>query len=113
MTHSPATLMTSNAMTMPMNTMVRVRECPRLGAGMYRSEDGGASWDYVNRFNNRPFYYSHIWMDPQNDQRVYVLSGSAQISEDGGRTFARSMEGISGDFHALNQLTNPVTYFGS
>jgi len=73
----------------------------QLGTGMYRSEDGGASWEYVNRFNNRPFYYSHIWMDPQNDQRVYVLSGSAQISEDGGRTFDRSMQGISGDFHAL------------
>ncbi len=73
----------------------------QLGTGMYRSEDGGATWEYVNRFNNRPFYYSHIWMDPQNDQRVYVLSGSAQISEDGGRTFARSMQGISGDFHAL------------
>ncbi len=73
----------------------------QLGTGMYRSEDGGASWEYVNRYNNRPFYYSHIWMDPQNDQRVYVLTGSAQISEDGGRTFGRSMQGISGDFHAL------------
>jgi len=73
----------------------------QLGTGLYRSEDGGGSWEYVNRYNNRPFYYSHIWLDPQNDQRVYVLAGSAQISEDGGRTFDRSMEGISGDFHAL------------
>jgi photosystem II stability/assembly factor-like uncharacterized protein len=73
----------------------------RLGTGIYRSEDGGASWSHVNRYNNRPFYYSHIWMDPQNDQRVYVLAGSAQVSEDGGRTFDRSFEGISGDFHAL------------
>jgi len=30
-----------------------------------------------------------------------VLSGSAQISVDGGRTFERRMDGISGDFHAL------------
>jgi photosystem II stability/assembly factor-like uncharacterized protein len=73
----------------------------QLGTGIYRSEDAGATWEYVNRYNNRPFYYSHIWMDPQNDQRVYVLAGSAQISEDGGRTFDRSMQGISGDFHAL------------
>ena len=73
----------------------------KLGTGMYRSQDGGASWSYVNRFNNRPFYYSHIWIDPNNDQRVYVLSGSAQVSEDGGRTFDRELEGISGDFHAL------------
>ncbi len=73
----------------------------RLGTGIYRSDDGGASWSYVSRFNNRPFYYAHIWIDPNEDQRVYVLSGSAQISEDGGKTFARRMEGISGDFHAL------------
>ncbi len=73
----------------------------QLGTGIYRSEDGGESWSYQSRYNNRPFYYSHIWMDPQNDQRVYVLAGSAQISEDGGKTFDRSMQGISGDFHAL------------
>jgi photosystem II stability/assembly factor-like uncharacterized protein len=73
----------------------------QLGTGLYRSEDGGTSWTYVNRYNNRPFYYSHIWIDPQNDQRVYVLAGSAQVSEDGGRTFERSFQGISGDFHAL------------
>ncbi|MCK5651088.1 MAG: hypothetical protein KAJ42_06920, partial [Gemmatimonadetes bacterium] len=72
-----------------------------LGTGIYRSEDAGASWDYQSRYNNRPFYYSHIWIDPQNDQRVYVLAGSAQVSEDGGRSFDRSFEGISGDFHTL------------
>lgn len=77
------------------------RDMKKLGTGMYRSEDGGAHWSYVNRFNNRPFYYSHIWMDPTNDQRVHVLSGSAQVSEDGGRSFSRQLEGISGDFHAL------------
>jgi photosystem II stability/assembly factor-like uncharacterized protein len=73
----------------------------QLGTGIYRSEDGGANWSYQSRYNNRPFYYSHIYIDPGNDERVYVLAGSAQISEDGGKTFDRSMEGISGDFHAL------------
>lgn len=73
----------------------------RLGTGIYRTEDAGASWSYQSRYNNRPFYYSHIWMDPQNDQRVFILAGSGQISEDAGKSFDRSMEGISGDFHAL------------
>ncbi|MCI0434078.1 MAG: hypothetical protein L0271_10660 [Gemmatimonadetes bacterium] len=73
----------------------------RLGTGIYRSEDGGQSWRYLSRYNNRPFYYSHIRIDPDNAQRVFVLAGSAQVSEDGGRTFARSLEGIAGDFHAL------------
>ncbi|MGH7462237.1 MAG: WD40/YVTN/BNR-like repeat-containing protein, partial [Longimicrobiales bacterium] len=73
----------------------------KLGSGIYRSEDGGASWRYINRYNNRPFYYSHIMIDPNNAQRVFVLATNAQISEDGGRTFARTMQGIAGDFHAL------------
>jgi photosystem II stability/assembly factor-like uncharacterized protein len=73
----------------------------KLGTGMYRSEDGGASWIYVSRFNNRPFYYSHIFIDPNQPQRVYVLTGNASVSEDGGRTFSRNLQNISGDFHAL------------
>jgi len=73
----------------------------KLGTGIYRSENGGDSWEYISRYNNRPFYYSHIWINPVDDDVVYVLSGSAQISVDGGRTFERSMQGISGDFHAL------------
>lgn len=73
----------------------------RLGSGIYRSEDGGATWQFVNRYNNRPFYYSHIWIDPNNDQRLYVLATAAQVSEDGGRTFARNIPSNGGDFHAL------------
>ncbi|KPJ93391.1 MAG: hypothetical protein AMS18_05805 [Gemmatimonas sp. SG8_17] len=73
----------------------------KLGTGIYRSENGGESWEYVSRYNNRPFYYSHIYINPRDDQNVYILAGSANISEDGGKTFSRSMQGISGDFHAL------------
>lgn len=87
----------------------------QLGTGIYRSEDGGDSWEYVSRYNNRPFYYSHIWIDPVDDETVYVLSGSAQISHDGGRTFGRSMGGISGDFHALwlNPFNPDIFYVGN
>jgi photosystem II stability/assembly factor-like uncharacterized protein len=73
----------------------------KLGTGIYRSDDGGETWQYVNRFNNRPFYYSHVWFDPTNDQRVFVLSTAGQVSEDGGRSFDRRLNGIEGDFHAL------------
>ncbi len=73
----------------------------KLGTGIYRSEDAGRTWTYVNRYNNRPFYYSHLYVDPQDDRTVYVLAGTAQVSEDGGRSFVRTLDGISGDFHAL------------
>jgi len=76
-------------------------------SGVYRSEDGGASWERVNRLNPRPMYYSHIYIDPTNENRVYVLATSFYMSEDGGRSF-RTMPtrptydvGVHSDFHAL------------
>ena len=75
--------------------------------GTYRSEDGGASWERVNRLNPRPMYYSHIFIDPTTDQRVYVLGTTAYRSEDGGRSFeaiARRPSydvGVHADHHAL------------
>ena len=82
----------------------------QLGTGIYRSEDGGDSWEYLNRYNNRPFYYSHIWISPHDDNIVYVLAGSAQISVDGGRTFERNMQGISGDFDFELQTIDSKTF---
>lgn len=73
------------------------------GSGIYRSEDAGESWRYVNTYNNRPFYYSQIRINPSNDQKVYVLTTRFMISEDGGRTLANGSEDqeIHGDFHAM------------
>ncbi len=55
-----------------------------LGSGIYRSEDAGNTWKYLNRFNNRPFYYSQIRINPLDDQRVYVLTTRFMESSDGG-----------------------------
>ena len=71
------------------------------GSGIYRSEDAGATWTYVNTTNDRPFYYSHIQLDPNDPNRLYVMEVPARVSEDGGRTFSRNLQGIEGDFHAM------------
>lgn len=73
------------------------------GSGIYRSEDAGESWTYVNTYNNRPFYYSQIRINPNDDQRVYVLTTSFQVSEDGGKTLRNGSldEEVHGDFHAM------------
>lgn len=75
----------------------------KLGTGVYRSEDGGATWKFVNRYNNRPFYYSKIRIDPHDDQHVLVLTTTVRISTDGGRTFLPAGPGYEGglDNHAL------------
>lgn len=72
-----------------------------LHAFVYRSEDGGETWKYMNRYNNRPFYYSQIYINPHDDKLVYAMGTRVQVSEDGGKTFREGMPGISGDFHAM------------
>lgn len=72
----------------------------KLGTGIYRSEDAGESWMYMNRNNNRPFYYSHIYINPFDDKVVYYLFSSMQVSEDGGKTF-KSIQGLHPDFHTM------------
>jgi len=75
----------------------------KLGTGVYRSEDGGATWKFVNRYNNRPFYYSKIRIDPHDHQHVLVLTTTVRVSTDGGRTFTPAGPGYEGglDNHAL------------
>ena len=77
------------------------KDMSKLGTGIYRTEDGGDTWQYMNRYNNRPFYYSHIYLNPIDDKIVYVVSGSYHISMDGGKTLERQNTGIHGDYHAL------------
>ena len=73
------------------------------GSGIYRSEDAGATWQYVNTYNNRPFYYSQIRINPLDDQRVYVLTTRFMVSNDGGKSLRNGSEDqeIHGDFHAM------------
>ncbi|MCB0637577.1 MAG: hypothetical protein KDC54_13200 [Lewinella sp.] len=73
------------------------------GSGLYRSEDGGESWRYVNTYNNRPFYYSQVRINPRDDQRVYLLTTRFMVSEDGGKTLTNGSkdEEVHGDFHAM------------
>lgn len=75
----------------------------QLGSGIYRSDDGGAHWHYLNRYNHRPFYFSQIRIDPNNDQVVYVLTTSVHKSTDGGHTFVeeRAPFGPNYDYHAM------------
>jgi photosystem II stability/assembly factor-like uncharacterized protein len=50
--------------------------------GLYRSDDRGASWERMN-----PVSGSKVRCDPNDPDRVYVLTDGQGVSEDGGRTF--------------------------
>ena len=43
----------------------------KIGAGIYRSEDGGETWTFMNRYNRRPFYYNHVAISPFNDKETF------------------------------------------
>ena len=73
----------------------------RLLSGLYRSDDAGRTWQWMNNRNVRPFYYSQVRVDPSNPDRVYWSSTPVNFSDDGGRTVRNATIGIHVDHHAM------------
>ena len=70
--------------------------------GVFRSENGGDTWTRTSPLNPRPFYFSQIRVDPQDDRLVYVLGFMLHVSEDGGKTFREDrFAKVHPDTHAL------------
>jgi len=65
-------------------------------AGVYRSEDKGESWTHMSDWNPRPMYASQILVDPNDDQRIYMVN-SYSFSDDGGKTFSSPRQSLHGD----------------
>ncbi len=70
-------------------------------SGLYRSADGGATWEKTNGTNVRPFYYNQVRVDPTNPDRVYFTSTPVLFSDDGGKTARTATQGIHVDHHAM------------
>lgn len=71
--------------------------------GVYRSLDGGKTWEQRNSDRNlrqRAWYYSRIYADTQDEDKVYVMNVSYHVSHDGGKTF-QSKHAPHGDHHDL------------
>ncbi|MEP2239249.1 MAG: hypothetical protein ABJI22_12870 [Maribacter sp.] len=77
---------------------------------LYKSEDGGFKWKKVNDksdIGNRPFYYSEIYVDPENENRVFSVFTYVNVSQDGGKSFTQLMpayradNGVHPDHHAF------------
>ena len=71
--------------------------------GIFRSDDKGQTWKHLNSLVPRPFYYGQIRVDPNDDQRLYVLGIALHLSRDGGKSFldGNSAKGTHADYHAL------------
>ncbi len=71
--------------------------------GLFRSDDGGKTWTLVNDNHDitlRPWYYTKIFADPNNDNVLYTVDEDFWKSIDGGKTF-HSIETPHGDNHDL------------
>jgi photosystem II stability/assembly factor-like uncharacterized protein len=70
--------------------------------GVFRTEDGGDTWTRQSNLDPRPFYFSQIRVDPQDDKKVYVLGFALHVSEDGGKTWREDrFKDVHPDCHAL------------
>ncbi|MGZ4811063.1 MAG: VPS10 domain-containing protein, partial [Thermoanaerobaculia bacterium] len=69
---------------------------------LYRSDDGGRTWQQRDRSQNmiwRPFYFASLIVDPKNPDKVYKPDLSLIASNDGGKSFSNIAGGAHGDFH--------------
>tara|TARA_R100000935_G_scaffold8302_2_gene17327 strand:- start:8782 stop:11916 length:3135 start_codon:yes stop_codon:yes gene_type:complete len=72
-------------------------------SGLYRSSNAGKSWSQIsgdNRLTQRAWYYIELYIDPNDEETVYVLSAPALRSKDGGNSWDR-ITGTHGDYHDL------------
>jgi photosystem II stability/assembly factor-like uncharacterized protein len=71
---------------------------------LFRSQDGGETFEAVNNdrsLTTRGYYYCDLRVDPKDENRVYVLEGALEVSDDGGKSFGRIGGSVHGDLQAL------------
>jgi len=82
------------------------------GATVYKTNDGGENWSKVSGKTKKMKLYmeklsatygwvfGQIRVDPNNENRVYVMGLALNVSDDGGETF-KALWGMHGDHHGL------------
>ncbi|WP_298526815.1 glycosyl hydrolase [uncultured Christiangramia sp.] len=71
--------------------------------GVYRSDDAGETWNLINddrSLRQRAWYYTRIYADSEDEDKVYVLNVNYHTSTDGGKTYS-SANAPHGDHHDL------------
>ena len=83
-------------------------ETPIIGAEVYRSDDGGASWvkknsDYLgNLYNTYGYYFGRVHVSPDNKDHIYIYGVPIIKSTDGGVTYESiDFPNVHADHHDL------------
>ncbi len=71
-------------------------------SGLYRSDDGGASWRQVNHVDPRPLYFSQLRIDPKTPDRIFTGGTGLNMTIDGGVTVETNADKtIHSDHHLI------------
>ncbi len=67
-------------------------DTPIIGLEVYRSDNGGSSWQKVNtkgldNYNTYGYYFGKVSVSPVNANKVIISGFNLILSEDGGKTF--------------------------
>ncbi|MFC7445890.1 Glycosyl hydrolase, BNR repeat precursor [Mesoflavibacter sp. HG96] len=83
-------------------------DTPVIGAEVYKSTDGGLTWqkthdDYIDDlYYSYGYYFGHIYVSPADQEHLYIYGVPILKSKDGGKTFVSiSAENVHADHHAL------------
>ncbi len=88
----------------PVNPMVvyAIFEAADKMGGFFRSTDQGESWNKMSSHSSSGQYYSRIFCDPKDVDKVFSVETRTQYTEDGGKTFKRlGLKNRHVDDHAL------------
>jgi photosystem II stability/assembly factor-like uncharacterized protein len=79
-----------------------------IGAEVYKSEDGGKTWQKTHEnylddvYSSYGYYFGLIAVNPSNQQKIYIGGVPLLKSEDGGKTFiSMGKENLHSDHQAL------------
>ncbi|WP_452225660.1 WD40/YVTN/BNR-like repeat-containing protein [Lacinutrix chionoecetis] len=83
-------------------------DTPVIGAEVYKSNDGGKTWnkthdDYLDDvYYSYGYYFGEIRVSPQDENGIYIMGVPILKSKDGGKTFTSiSKENVHADHQAL------------
>ncbi|MBM4186810.1 MAG: glycosyl hydrolase [Gemmatimonadetes bacterium] len=85
------------------NVLYAIVEAQNRAGGLYRSDDGGQNWQRQSAWQpTSPMYYQKAYVDPTDEDRIYLMDTFFQVSEDGGRTVRQvQANAVHVDHHAL------------